>query len=191
MIVNAGIGKGAWPRRANKANLHRNQPGRRYCRSKMALGHAQTSAVRGIWRSLPQCSRRQRMPASKPRKRQQSRCALRRTLRAEYAQRPIRVTVLEPGYIESEMTAKSASTMLMVDTASRRWWPPSSEPDAPWSPRAAGATGAVDKSAAAADQTLSPAGASATSPRGHVRCGSGAPARRSSCPTAVAVNRRR
>ena len=28
---------------------------------------------------------------------------------------PIKVTVLEPGYIESEMTAKSASTMLMVD----------------------------------------------------------------------------
>lgn len=39
------------------------------------------------------------------------------SLRAEYAQRPIRVTVLEPGYIESEMTAKSASTMLMVDNA--------------------------------------------------------------------------
>jgi short-subunit dehydrogenase len=37
------------------------------------------------------------------------------SLRAEYATGPIRVTVLEPGYIESEMTAKSASTMLMVD----------------------------------------------------------------------------
>jgi short-subunit dehydrogenase len=37
------------------------------------------------------------------------------SLRAEYAGGPIRVTVLEPGYIESEMTAKSASTMLMVD----------------------------------------------------------------------------
>lgn len=37
------------------------------------------------------------------------------SLRAEYAKGPIRVTVLEPGYIESEMTAKSASTMLMVD----------------------------------------------------------------------------
>ena len=37
------------------------------------------------------------------------------SLRAEYASGPIRVTVLEPGYIESEMTAKSASTMLMVD----------------------------------------------------------------------------
>ncbi|MCV7280771.1 SDR family oxidoreductase [Mycolicibacterium flavescens] len=39
------------------------------------------------------------------------------SLRAEYARGPIKVTVLEPGYIESEMTAKSASTMLMVDTA--------------------------------------------------------------------------
>lgn len=37
------------------------------------------------------------------------------SLRAEYAKGPIRVTVIEPGYIESEMTAKSASTMLMVD----------------------------------------------------------------------------
>ena len=37
------------------------------------------------------------------------------SLRAEYVKGPIKVTVLEPGYIESEMTAKSASTMLMVD----------------------------------------------------------------------------
>jgi short-subunit dehydrogenase len=37
------------------------------------------------------------------------------SLRAEYANGPIKVTVLEPGYIESEMTAKSQSTMLMVD----------------------------------------------------------------------------
>jgi short-subunit dehydrogenase len=40
------------------------------------------------------------------------------SLRAEYPNGPIRVTVIEPGYIESEMTAKSASTMLMVDNAS-------------------------------------------------------------------------
>ena len=37
------------------------------------------------------------------------------SLRAEYPSGPIKVTVLEPGYIESEMTAKSGSTMLMVD----------------------------------------------------------------------------
>lgn len=39
------------------------------------------------------------------------------SLRAEYPSGPIRVTVIEPGYIESEMTAKSASTMLLVDNA--------------------------------------------------------------------------
>lgn len=38
------------------------------------------------------------------------------SLRAEYASGPITVTVIEPGYIESEMTAKSKTTMLMVDT---------------------------------------------------------------------------
>ncbi len=37
------------------------------------------------------------------------------SLRAEYATGPVRVSVIEPGYIESEMTAKSNSTMLMVD----------------------------------------------------------------------------
>ena len=37
------------------------------------------------------------------------------SLRAEYAKGPIKVSVMEPGYIESEMTAKAASTMLMVD----------------------------------------------------------------------------
>lgn len=37
------------------------------------------------------------------------------SLRAEYATGPIAVTVIEPGYIESEMTARSTSTMLMVD----------------------------------------------------------------------------
>jgi short-subunit dehydrogenase len=37
------------------------------------------------------------------------------SLRAEYPSGPIKVTVLEPGYIESEMTAKSATTMLLVD----------------------------------------------------------------------------
>jgi short-subunit dehydrogenase len=37
------------------------------------------------------------------------------SLRAEYPKGPIKVTVLEPGYIESEMTAQSATTMLMVD----------------------------------------------------------------------------
>ena len=37
------------------------------------------------------------------------------SLRAEYAKGPIKISVMEPGYIESEMTAKSASTVFMVD----------------------------------------------------------------------------
>jgi short-subunit dehydrogenase len=37
------------------------------------------------------------------------------SLRAEYASGPIKVTVIEPGYIESEMTAKADTTKLMVD----------------------------------------------------------------------------
>ena len=37
------------------------------------------------------------------------------SLRAEYAKGPVKVSVIEPGYIESEITAKSNSTMLMVD----------------------------------------------------------------------------
>jgi len=40
------------------------------------------------------------------------------SLRAEYASGPIKITVLEPGYIESEMTAESKSTMLLVDNES-------------------------------------------------------------------------
>jgi short-subunit dehydrogenase len=39
------------------------------------------------------------------------------SLRAEYRSGPITVSTIEPGYIESEMTAKSNSTMLMVDNA--------------------------------------------------------------------------
>jgi short-subunit dehydrogenase len=37
------------------------------------------------------------------------------SLRAEYPGGPIKVSVIEPGYIESEMTAKSESTLFMVD----------------------------------------------------------------------------
>jgi short-subunit dehydrogenase len=37
------------------------------------------------------------------------------SLRAEYAKGPIKVTVIEPGYIESEMTASAQTTTLMVD----------------------------------------------------------------------------
>ena len=37
------------------------------------------------------------------------------SLRAQFPTGPIKITVLEPGYIESEMTAKAESTMLMID----------------------------------------------------------------------------
>ncbi len=37
------------------------------------------------------------------------------SLRAEYPSGPIAITVIEPGYIESEMTARAGKTMLMVD----------------------------------------------------------------------------
>ena len=43
--------------------------------------------------------------------------SLGQSLRAQYAKGPIAVTVLEPGYIESEMTARAGATMLMVDNA--------------------------------------------------------------------------
>ncbi|MCV7191608.1 SDR family oxidoreductase [Mycolicibacterium brumae] len=38
------------------------------------------------------------------------------SLRAEFHGTPIKVTVLEPGYIESEMTARSNATKMVVDT---------------------------------------------------------------------------
>jgi short-subunit dehydrogenase len=40
------------------------------------------------------------------------------SLRAEYLKGPIAITVLEPGYIESEMTAQAGKTLLMVDNES-------------------------------------------------------------------------
>lgn len=200
VIVNAGIGKGArlgsgklW---ANKATIETNLVAA-LVQIETALdmfnqrgsGHlVLISSVLGV-KGVPGV--KAAYAASKAGVR-----SLGESLRAEYAQGPIRVTVLEPGYIESEMTAKSASTMLMVDNATgvkalvaaiER------EPGRAAVPLVAmGATGTADVgAAAAADQTLRLAGARPPSPRGHVRCGSGAPARRSSCPTAVAVNRRR
>jgi len=38
------------------------------------------------------------------------------SLRAEYRSGPIKVSVIEPGYIESEMTAMSETTLFMVDS---------------------------------------------------------------------------
>lgn len=200
VIVNAGIGKGArlgsgklW---ANKATIETNLVAA-LVQIETALdmfnqrgsGHlVLISSVLGV-KGVPGV--KAAYAASKAGVR-----SLGESLRAEYAQRPIRVTVLEPGYIESEMTAKSASTMLMVDNANWRQGAGGRHRARARTRRgplvAMGATGAADVgAAAAADQTLRLAGARPPSPRGHVRCGSGAPARRSSCPTAVAVNRRR
>ena len=76
------------------------------------------------------------------------------SLRAEYPNGPIKVTVLEPGYIESEMTAKSASTMLMVDneTGVRAMVDAIETREGPCRgpALAVGATGAADQGAAAA-----------------------------------------
>ena len=81
------------------------------------------------------------------------------SLRAEYPNGPIKVTVLEPGYIESEMTAKSGSTMLMVDNenGSKAMVRRDRAGDRPrrGAVVAVGAAGAVDEGvAAAADQTF-------------------------------------
>lgn len=121
VIVNAGIGKGArlgsgklW---ANKATIETNLVAA-LVQIETALdmfnqrgsGHlVLISSVLGV-KGVPGV--KAAYAASKAGVR-----SLGESLRAEYAQGPIRVTVLEPGYIESEMTAKSASTMLMVDNA--------------------------------------------------------------------------
>lgn len=119
VIVNAGIGKGAklgsgklW---ANKATIetnlvsalvqietalemfHKNGSGHLVLISSV-LGNKGVPGVKAAY------------AASKA-----GLSSLGESLRAEYAKGPIKVSVLEPGYIESEMTAKSNSTMLMVD----------------------------------------------------------------------------
>ncbi|HEX2214792.1 MAG TPA: SDR family oxidoreductase [Mycobacterium sp.] len=121
IIVNAGIGKGAplgsgklW---ANKATIETNlvaalvqietaiemftaAGGGHLVLVSSVLGHKGVPGVKAAY------------AASKA-----GVTSLGESVRAQYARGPIAVTVLEPGYIESEMTAKSASTMLMVDTA--------------------------------------------------------------------------
>lgn len=119
IIVNAGIGKGAklgsgklW---ANKATIetnlvsalvqietalemfHKNGSGHLVLISSV-LGNKGVPGVKAAY------------AASKA-----GLSSLGESLRAEYAKGPIKVSVLKPGYIESEMTAKSNSTMLMVD----------------------------------------------------------------------------
>lgn len=119
VIVNAGIGKGAvlgsgklW---ANKATLETN----------LVSALVQTEAALEIFNKtgaghlvlISSVLGNKGMPgvtaayaASKA-----GVSSLGESLRADFSGGPIAVTVVEPGYIESELTAKSATTMLMVD----------------------------------------------------------------------------
>ncbi len=121
VIVNAGIGKGArlgsgkvW---ANKATLETNLVAALVqiekaleMFAKSGSGHlVLISSVLGA-RGVPGV--KASYAASKAGMR-----SLGESLRAEYRRGPIKVSVIEPGYIESEMTARSTSTLFMVDNA--------------------------------------------------------------------------
>jgi short-subunit dehydrogenase len=119
VIVNAGIGKG-WPLGggkpwANKATLETN----------LVAGLVQIESALEMFKKsgsghlvlISSVLGNSGVPGGKA-----AYCAskagmssLGESLRAEYDKGPIRVTVIEPGYIESEMTAQANSTMLMVD----------------------------------------------------------------------------
>ncbi len=119
VIVNAGIGKGAplgsgklW---ANKATIETNLVAA-LVQIETALeifkgqGYGHLVLVSSVLGNKGVAGVKASYAASKA-----GVSSLGESLRAEYASGPIRVTVLEPGYIESEMTAKTAKTMLMVD----------------------------------------------------------------------------
>lgn len=121
VIVNAGIGKGAplgsgkvW---ANKATLETNLVAA-LVQTEAALeifkrqGHGHLVLVSSVLGNKGVAGVKAAYAASKA-----GVSSLGESLRAEYAGGPIAVTVIEPGYIESEMTAKSQSTLLMVDNA--------------------------------------------------------------------------
>lgn len=121
VIVNAGIGKGAplgsgklW---ANKATLETNLVAA-LVQIEAALeifteqNHGHLVLISSVLANKGVPGVKAAYAASKA-----GVSSLGESLRAQYASGPIRVTVLEPGYIESEMTARTANTMLMVDTA--------------------------------------------------------------------------
>lgn len=120
VIVNAGIGKGArlgsgklW---ANKATLETNLIAA-LVQIETALeiftaqGHGHLVLISSVLANKGVAGVKAAYAASKA-----GLSSLGESLRAQYPSGPIRVTVLEPGYIESEMTARTARTMLMVDT---------------------------------------------------------------------------
>ena len=119
IIVNAGIGKGAklgsgklW---ANKATIETNLVAA-LVQIEMALemfhksGSGHLVLISSVLGNKGVPGVKAAYAASKA-----GLSSLGESLRAEYAKGPIKVSVIEPGYIESEMTAKSNSTMLMVD----------------------------------------------------------------------------
>jgi short-subunit dehydrogenase len=118
VIVNAGIGKGAplgsgklW---ANKATIETNLVAA-LVQIETALGMF-TAAGSGHLVLISSVLGNKGVPGIKAAYAASKAgvSSLGESLRAEHAHGPIRVTVIEPGYIESEMTAKSASTMLLV-----------------------------------------------------------------------------
>ncbi len=119
VIVNAGIGKGCSAglgQAVGQQGHHRDQPGRRAGADRDRAGDVQEVRRRAPGAGLLGARQQGRARRQGRLCRQQGGVSsLGESLRAEYPSGPIRVTVLEPGYIESEMTAKSASTMLMVD----------------------------------------------------------------------------
>ena len=121
VIVNAGIGKGAplgsgklW---ANKATLETNLVAA-LVQIEAALEMFKT-AGRGHLVLVSSVLANKGVPGVKASyaASKAGLSSLGESLRAEYGRGPIRVTVLEPGYIESEMTAKANKTSLMVDNA--------------------------------------------------------------------------
>lgn len=121
VIVNAGVGKGAtlgggkvW---ANKATIGTNLVSA-LVQIEAALeiftrqGHGHLVLISSVLGNKGVGGVKAAYAASKA-----GLSSLGESLRADYATGPIRVTVIEPGYIESEMTAKTASTMLMTDNA--------------------------------------------------------------------------
>lgn len=119
VIVNAGVGKGAplgsgklW---ANKATIETNLVAALVqIETALAMftkqGHGHLVLISSVLANKGVAGVKAAYAASKA-----GVSSLGESLRAEYASGPISVTVLEPGYIESEMTARSATTTLMVD----------------------------------------------------------------------------
>jgi short-subunit dehydrogenase len=122
IIVNAGIGKGAplgsgklW---ANKATIETNLVAA-LVQIETAIemfnkqGHGHLVLVSSVAANKGVPGIKAAYSASKA-----GVSSLGMSLRAQFRKGPIKITVLEPGYIESEMTAKAETTMFMVDNES-------------------------------------------------------------------------